>query len=150
MKQAVVGLYVQVFKFLCEMMTWYQSPGKRFRSSVNSRYYDDKIDNRVQEIRLLVKRVEREATIETQRQVKTTGRDVKVLMHDMKGYMQDLGQENREHLEELMNRKFGDFAELLQLSLGQNAAGLLSSNAQRMLPAPGTPDCLFLTTARLC
>ncbi|KAI0126483.1 hypothetical protein BJ170DRAFT_694947 [Xylariales sp. AK1849] len=135
MKHLVITLYVQVFKFLCEMMTWYQSAGKRFRASFNSRFYDKKIDERVHDIKLLVKRVEQETSIETQRQVKTTGQDVKVIMHVLRDHMREIGQENRHQLEELVERKFDDWSCSLQLGLGRTMAGLLSSNTQRMLPA---------------
>jgi hypothetical protein len=134
MKQLVVALYVQVFKFLCEMMKWYASAGKRFKSAFDSRFYDKKIDKRVQEIKLLVKRVEQEASLATQRQVKTTGQDVKVIIHDLRGYMQEIGMENRHQLEELVDRKFEGWSHSLQLGLGKTVAGLLSSNVQRMLP----------------
>ncbi|KAI1844809.1 hypothetical protein JX266_009037 [Neoarthrinium moseri] len=129
MKELIVELYVQVFKFLCEMMTWYSSPGMRFRKAFNSRFYDKQIDSRVKDIRLLIKRVERETSIQTQRRVK-------VLKHDIRGDVEDIAEKNRRQLEQFVDRRFSELAEsMMQMSLGRNAAGLLSSNAQRMLPA---------------
>jgi hypothetical protein len=136
MRYHIMALYVQVFKFLCEMMNWYQSTGKRFRSAFNSRFYDKTIDARVKEIQLLVKQVEREASIHTQKMVQETGqyvREVKTIMVDIKDYVREVGKENRQELEDHFDTKMGALISLLQLNLGQNAADLLSSNAQRML-----------------
>jgi hypothetical protein len=71
-KQLVVKLYVEYFKFLCGAMTWYQSKLNRFMAAFNQKFYTDEVQNKVTKIKDIVNDVMREASLETQRTLKAT------------------------------------------------------------------------------
>ncbi|KAI1337702.1 hypothetical protein F5Y15DRAFT_151514 [Xylariaceae sp. FL0016] len=71
-KQAVVRLYVEVFSFLCYCMKWYQSSWIRFKKSFDKNFYDKHVEKRIDDIKVLVKQVSREAKLQTQKKTAST------------------------------------------------------------------------------
>lgn len=69
LKRHVITLYCEVFEFLCHTMKWYSSAWNRFLKAYNGKFYDEKIQGRVQKIQGLVQRVRDELKLSTGRSV---------------------------------------------------------------------------------
>ncbi|KAI1081972.1 hypothetical protein F5B20DRAFT_578745 [Whalleya microplaca] len=137
-KAAIIELYVQVFKLLCDMMIWYQSRGKRFRTAFDVRYYDKKVEEKVTKIRRQIKRVERQVTMETAANVQTTKQDMKALLPRLESVLRELADESRHEFRESLELKFRNFSQQFQYQVGLSAANLLVANAEVGLQDPRT------------
>ncbi len=65
-------LYVQVFRFLCYAMTFYQSRRNRIKASLNQNFYNDQVQKMVNEIQRSVQLIRRESEFMTQSRVENT------------------------------------------------------------------------------
>ncbi|KAK8128973.1 hypothetical protein PG984_010081 [Apiospora sp. TS-2023a] len=119
MKSLVVLLYKDVFAFLCHSMKWYSSPKHRFWTSLNNRFYDKNVEQRVKGIQGLVQRV----------------RDEMSLMNDH--LVQDMHAEQRTGFDEIKNhidRGLDARFERLAQIVGAQMSETLKANAQHLSP----------------
>lgn len=115
MKGLVVLLYKEVFAFLCHSMKWYSSPKHRFWTSLNNRFYDKNVEQRVKGIQGLVQNV----------------RDEMSLMNDR--LVQDVHSEQRTGFDEIKNhidRGLDARFEWLAQIVGARMSETLKANAQ--------------------
>ncbi|CAJ2499894.1 Uu.00g027470.m01.CDS01 [Anthostomella pinea] len=133
MRKAVIELYVHMFKFLCDMMSWYSSPGKRIKSAFTVRFYDDKVKTKVAKIKRIVKRVEREATLETGFRVQATEQGIESL-GDL---IRKLADENRAVIQADFSLQFQQLADKLR-PVGYSAAKLLILTTEWVFRDPET------------
>ncbi|KAL1854478.1 hypothetical protein Daus18300_011399 [Diaporthe australafricana] len=63
MKKLVILLYVRYAKFLCHAMNWYHSKWGRFKAAMDQSFYTREIRQKVNEVKDVVKDIEREASL---------------------------------------------------------------------------------------
>ncbi|KAI1338824.1 hypothetical protein F5Y15DRAFT_98862 [Xylariaceae sp. FL0016] len=133
----IIDLYVHTFKFLCDMMTWYSSRGRRFRSAFDCRFYDKAVEQKVTDIRRLVWRVEKELDLESASGIKQINEKVIGIETTVKDYMRESAEENR--MNQLNNTRITQQLRYIadMLSVGTSAANLLGSSAQQFYIGPG-------------
>ncbi|CZR56709.1 uncharacterized protein PAC_06598 [Phialocephala subalpina] len=136
-KRHVVSLYREVFAFLCYAMKWYQSAWNRFQKSFHTKFYDKDVQQRVNTIKGLVKRVHDEMKLITDKTVQVIFTDQRNGFIETNTRINELGRnvgELHEELERILDRKFGQLAN--QFSLGQKMFMTLGANAQHELMDP--------------
>ncbi|KAK7957773.1 hypothetical protein PG988_012621 [Apiospora saccharicola] len=87
MKSLVVLLYKDVFAFLCHSMKWYSSPKHRFWTSLNNRFYDKNVEQRVKGIQGLVQRVRDEMSLLSDRLVQDMHWEQRTGFDEIKNYI---------------------------------------------------------------
>ncbi|KAI0006516.1 hypothetical protein F4779DRAFT_620531 [Xylariaceae sp. FL0662B] len=137
MRSAIVELYVQIFKLLCDMMIWYQSRGKRFRTAFDINYYDKKVEQKVTKIRRQIKRIGQLVATETALIVQTTQRDVNAIVPRLESILQGIADESRTDFRSLELR-LNKLSQQFQYYVGFSAANLLAANADTGLRDPQT------------
>ncbi|KAK8060847.1 hypothetical protein PG996_010777 [Apiospora saccharicola] len=119
MKSLVVLLYKDVFAFLCHSMKWYSSPKHRFWTSLNNRFYDKNVEQRVKGIQGLVQRVRDEMSLLSDR-----------LVQDMHWEQRTGFDEIKNHIDRGLDARF----ERLVQIIGAQTSETLKANAQQLSP----------------
>lgn len=81
MKELIVTLYVDVFKFLCYSLSWFTKKRNRLKASLNKNFYDETVERMVQAVQKRVQNIQNEASHATERRIMEIGKDVKQLLN---------------------------------------------------------------------
>ena len=150
MRRIIIEVYALIFNFFNEVMTWFRSRWKRFRSSLDKNFYQDHILVWLEKIRERRSRLLTTANIEHQAMSKETNaisKDTNDLLHKFSS--KALSRDDFEVLFNTQVPRVVDYRmkQLLLMLIGRNANQLLAGeeeicrrlmSSDRMAPDPQT------------